>query len=97
MLTIPTMQVAIKLFLYSMSHKWLRVLVVRPAFLKPNGLRRVTEVNAQAGKTLKHEAQLLLTERLIALLFKSSWNQFRGRGNTQAHLSRRIFLRQEAQ
>ena len=55
-LTIPTMQVAIKLFLYSMSHKWLRVLLVRPAFLKPNDLRRVTEVNAQAGKTLKHEA-----------------------------------------
>ena len=55
-LTIPTMQVAIKLFLYSMPHKWLRVLVVRPAFLKPNGLGRVSEVNAQAGKTLKHEA-----------------------------------------
>lgn len=55
-LTISTMQVAIKLFLYSTSHKWLRVLLVPPAFLKPNDLRRVTEVNAQAGKTLKHEA-----------------------------------------
>ena len=53
---ISTMQVAIKLFLYSMSHKWLRVLLVRPAFLKPKDLRRVTEVNAQAGKTLKPEA-----------------------------------------
>ena len=59
MLNIPTMQVAIKLFLYSTSHKWLRIHVVRPAFLKPNRLRRVTEVgevSAQAWKTLKYEA-----------------------------------------
>ena len=59
MLNIPTMQVAIKLFLYGTSQKWLRIHVVRPAFLKRNRPRRVTEVrvvNAQAGKTLKYEA-----------------------------------------
>ena len=59
MLNISTMQVAIKLFLYSTSQKWLLIHVVRPAFLKRNHLRRVTkvrEVNTQAGKTLKYEA-----------------------------------------
>ena len=59
MLNIPTMQVAIKLFLCSMSQRWLCIHVVRPAFLKPNRLRKVTEVrevNAQAGKKLKYEA-----------------------------------------
>ena len=54
MLNIPTTQVAISTF-----QRWLCIHVVRPAFLKPNRLRKVTEVrevNAQAGKKLKYEA-----------------------------------------